>query len=99
MLLVFDAHADRAALGVVGQGEEDVLLPAVADEEAAQRRIFEHGMSLLHAQRSPVEATALQLGDRVRDDVTVLFAGEHGEVSEVHTGYRSLDRSWRRAPL
>lgn len=84
---------------MVGQSEEYVLLPAIADEETAQRRVFEHGMSLLHAQRSPVEATTLQLSGRVRDDVTVRFAGEDWEVSQVHTGYRSLDWSWRRAPL
>jgi len=80
LALVVDAHADRAALAVVGQREEDVLLPAVADEVAARRGEAQHAVSLLHPQGAPVEGAALQLGRRVRDDLAVLLAGEGGEV-------------------
>lgn len=92
LALVLDAHADRPALGVVGQREEDVLLPAVADEEASQRSFPEHAMGVLHCQRTPVEAAALELGRCVSDDIAVLLAGEGGEVGQI----RAADhhRSW-----
>lgn len=84
MPLVLDAHADRPALGVVGQREEDVLLPTVADEEASQRSVPQHAVGVLHSQRTPVEAAALELRRRVGDDLTVLLAGESPEVSQIH---------------
>lgn len=106
LLLVLDAHADRPAFGVVGQGEEDVFLLAVANEVAAQWRVFEHGVGLLHAEGTPVEAAAFQLGGGLRDDVAVLLAGEKREVGEVHArdgstrrignGDRIRDWIWRR---
>lgn len=86
LLLVVDANADRPVPGVVGQREEDVLLPAVADEEAAQRRLPQHTVGVLHSERTPVEPAALELGRRICNDVTVLLAGEGGEVGEVHAG-------------
>lgn len=86
MSTVGDAHADRPGLGVVGQCEEDVLLAAVADEEASQRSVPQHAMGVLHSQRAPVEAAALKLGRCVGDDVTVLLAGEGWEVGQIHAG-------------
>lgn len=94
MPLVVDAHADRSALGVVGQREEDVFLPAVADEETAQRSVPQHAMGVLHSQRAPVEAAALELGRCVCDGQAVLLAGEGGEVGQVQDGNRSLGRLW-----
>lgn len=78
--LVVDAHAHRSFFVVIGQGEEDVLLPAVADKEAAQRSVAEHAMGLLHSQRAPVEAAALKLGSCVGDYVAVLLGGEGWEM-------------------
>lgn len=94
---VGDAHAHRPALGVVGQREEDVLLPAVADKEASQGSVPQHAMRVLHSQRTPVEAAALELGRCVGDDVAVLLAGEGGEVGQVHggVGRRSGAPVWR----
>lgn len=87
MPLVVDAHADRTALGVIGQSEEHVLLPAVSDEEAAQRSVPQHAVGVLHYQRSPVEAAALELGCCFRDDLAVLLAGEDGKVGEIDGGH------------
>lgn len=84
MPLVVDAHADWPAFGVVGQREENVFLPAVADEEAAQWSVPQHAMGVLHSQRAPVEGAALELGRCVCDDRTVLLAGEGGEVGQIH---------------
>lgn len=84
MLIVGDAHADWPTLGVVGQREEDVLLPAVADEEASQRSVPQHVMGVLHSQGTPVEAAALKLGRCVCDDVAVLLGGEGGEMRQVY---------------
>lgn len=81
--LEVDAHADRPASGVVGQREEDVFLPAVTDEEAAQRGVLQHAVSVLHSQRPPVEAAALELGGGLGDDVAVLLGGESWEVGQV----------------
>ncbi|KAG7239502.1 hypothetical protein INR49_028973 [Caranx melampygus] len=75
-LLLVDAHADRTALGVIGQSEEHVLLPAVADEEASQRSVPQHSVGVLHSQWSPVEPAALELGCCVRDNLAVLLAGK-----------------------
>lgn len=86
LLLVVNANTDRPALGVVGQREEDVFLTAVADEEASQRGVPQHAVCVLHSQRAPVEAAALELGRRVRDDLTVLLAGEGWKVSQVDGG-------------
>lgn len=86
MPIVADAHADRPALGVVGQREEDVLLSAVADEEASQWSVPQHAVGVLHSQRAPVEAAALELGRCVCDDVAVLLAGEGGEVGQIRGG-------------
>lgn len=71
---------------MVGQREEDVFLPAVADEEAAQRSVPQHAVGVLHSQGAPVEGAALELGRCVGDDLAVLLAGEGGEVGEVHGG-------------
>lgn len=87
MPLVVDAHADRTALGVIGQREEHVLLPAVSDEEAAQRSVPQHAMGVLHSQRTPVEAAAFELGCCVCDDLAVLLAGEGGKVGEIDRGH------------
>lgn len=95
MLFVVYAHVDRSTLGVVGQSEEDVFLPTVADEEAAQWSVPQHAMSVLHSQRTPVEAAALKLGGGVCDDLTVLFTGEDAKVGRIHREHRpgtGLDR-------
>lgn len=73
---------------MVGQREEDVLLAAVPDEEASQRSVPQHAMGVLHSQRAPVEAAALELGRCVGDDVAVLLAGEGWEVGQIHAGDR-----------
>lgn len=72
---------------MVGQREEDVLLPAVSDEEAAQRRVPQHTVRVLHSQRAPVEAAALKLDRGVCDDPAVLLAGKGWEVGEIHGGH------------
>lgn len=97
MLLVVDAHADWPALAVVGQREEDVFLPAVADEEAAKRSVLQHPMGVLHSQRTPVEGAALELGSCVCDDLAVFLAGEGGEVGQIHRADRRRPRVliWR----
>lgn len=77
---VYDANAHRAALGVVGQCEEDVLLPAVADEEASKRRLPQHAVGVLYTERAPVETTAFEFRCCGRDDIAVFLAGEGGEV-------------------
>lgn len=77
---VYDANAHRAALGVVGQCEEDVLLPAVADEEASKRRLPQHTVGVLYTERAPVETTAFEFRCCGRDDIAVFLAGEGGEV-------------------
>lgn len=89
MSFVVDAHADRATLGVVGEREENVFLPAVSDEEAAQRGVPQHAVSVLHSQGSPVEAAAFELGCGLCDDLTVLLGGEGGEVGQIHRGSTS----------
>lgn len=101
LALVVDAHADRPAPGVVGQREEDVVLPAVADEEASQRSVPQHAMGVLHSQRTPVEAAALELGRCVGDDVAVLLAGEGGEVGQIRAAddHRSRVGIWSGAVL
>lgn len=81
LLLVVDAHTDGSFPVVIGQGEKDVLLPAVTDKVAAQRGAAEHAVGLLHSQRAPVEAAALKLGGCVSDDVAVLLGGERWEMS------------------
>lgn len=86
---VVDAHADRPTFGVVGQREEDVFLSAVSNEEAAQRGVLQHAVGVLHSQRPPVEAAALELGGRLCDDVAVLLGGESWEVSQIHGAGRS----------
>lgn len=48
LLLVLDANADRPAVGAVRQREEDGVLPAVPDEEAAPRGVLQHAVSVLH---------------------------------------------------
>lgn len=77
-----------------GQREENVLLPAVADEEASQRSVPQHAMGVLHSQGAPVEAAALELGCCGCDDVAVLLGGEGGEMGQVHrwNGHRSRVR-------
>jgi len=80
LVAVHDAHADGARLRAVRQSEEHVLLPAVPHQVAAQRCIPQHAVGLLHAQRAPVEAAALQLRGGVRDDAEVLLRGEGREV-------------------
>lgn len=94
MPLVVDAHADRPALAVVGQREEDVFLTAVPDEEAAQRGVPQHAMGVLHSQGPPIEAAALELGRCVCDDLAVLLAGEGGEVGQVRRGDGHRPRVW-----
>lgn len=95
MPLVVDAHADWSALGVVGQCEEDVFLSAVPDEKAAQRSVPQHAVCVLHSQRAPVEATALELGRCVRDDLAVLLAAEGREMGQIHRGDGHRSRVWR----
>lgn len=92
--LVVDAHADRSVLCVVGQREEDVLLTAVADEEAAQWCVLQHAVGVLHSQWAPVEAAALELGDCVYDDVAVFLGGERTKVSQVHGTDRRRSHAW-----
>lgn len=101
LALVVDANADRPALGVVGQREEDVLLPAVADEEASQRSVPQHPMGVLHSQRTPVEAAVLELGRCVCDDAAVLLAAEGGEVGQIQAAddHRSRVGIWSGATL
>lgn len=71
---------------MVGQREEDVFLTAITDEEAAQRGVPKHAVSVLHSQRTPVEAAALELGCCVCDDSAVLLAGERRKVSQIDGG-------------
>lgn len=83
VLLVVNANADRPALGVVGQREEHVLLPAVTNQEASQGSVLQHAVGVLHSQRAPVKAAALEFGRSISDGVTVLSRGEGTKVSQV----------------
>lgn len=85
---VYHANAHGATLGVVGQREEDVLLPAVAYEEAAKWRLPQHAVGVLHPQRAPVEAAAFELCCCGRNDIAVFLAGEGGEVGQLRWSRR-----------
>lgn len=76
VLVEQDTDTSGAFIAAVTQGEEDVMLDAVSDEESAQGCIRKHGVGLLHGQGPPVVPTVLELLVGLLHQSVLLWAAE-----------------------
>lgn len=80
VLVYQDADTGGGFIAAVAQGEEDVTLDAVSDEERAQGRIRKHGVGLLHGEGPPVVPTVLELLVGLLHQSVLLWAAERTQV-------------------
>lgn len=75
-----DPHAGGGVIATVTEGEENIRLAAIPDEEGARLGVCEYAVGLLHGHSLPVIARVLELHICVCDQMELCLAGEWPQV-------------------